>query len=80
MAKEKTAYKVLVAKPKGKSSFGRPRRGWEVDKLMFRDWIDLAQMVSCCEHGDESSGSIKFGEFLDCLRFYSKQLVNWSVL
>jgi hypothetical protein len=43
MAKEKIAYRVLVAKPKGKRSFGRPRRGWEDNKLMFREWTDLAQ-------------------------------------
>jgi hypothetical protein len=26
------------------------------------DWVDLA---GCCEHGDEHSGSVKFGEFID---------------
>ena len=29
------------------------------------DWIDLAQDKDRCECGSESSGSIKFGEFLD---------------
>jgi hypothetical protein len=33
------------------------------------DWIDLAQdkrqMAGCCECGNEPSGSIKCGEFLD---------------
>lgn len=43
MAKEKIAYRVLVAKPKEKMSFGRSRRWWENNKLMIRDWIDLAQ-------------------------------------
>ena len=43
MAKEKTAYRFLVAKTKEKRSFGRPMRGWEDNKLMFGDWIDLAQ-------------------------------------
>ena len=28
------------------------------------DWIELAQ-VGSCEHGNEHSGSIKCGEFLD---------------
>jgi hypothetical protein len=33
------------------------------------DWMHLAQdrgsVAGCCEHGNESSGSIKVGEFLD---------------
>jgi hypothetical protein len=34
------------------------------------DCIDLAegQVAGCCECGNELSGSIKCGEFLDCLR------------
>jgi len=36
------------------------------------DWIDLGQdrnqMAGACEWGNESSGSIKSGEFFDCLR------------
>jgi hypothetical protein len=34
MAKDKIAYRMLVAKPKGKRSFGRLGRGWEDNKLM----------------------------------------------
>ena len=29
------------------------------------DWIDLAQEAGTCECGNEYSGSIKCGEFLD---------------
>jgi hypothetical protein len=31
------------------------------------DWMHLAQepLVGCCEHGNEPSGSVKGGEFLD---------------
>jgi hypothetical protein len=32
------------------------------------DWINLAQdrdVLDCCEHGDELSGCVKCGEFLD---------------
>jgi hypothetical protein len=39
MAREKTAYRVLVAKPKGKRSFGRPRRGWEDNKETGLIWF-----------------------------------------
>jgi hypothetical protein len=34
------------------------------------DWIDLAQdseMAGCCEEGNEPSGSVKCGEFLEQL-------------
>jgi len=33
------------------------------------DWFNLTQVqvANCCEHGDEPSGSIKLGEFLDSL-------------
>jgi hypothetical protein len=48
---KRNAYKILVGKPEGKRSLGRPRRRW-VDniKMNFReigwdgvDWIDMAQ-------------------------------------
>jgi hypothetical protein len=29
------------------------------------DWIDVAQHRDTCECGNKSSGSIKFGEYLD---------------
>jgi hypothetical protein len=52
MYRERTGiYRVLLGKPEGKSSLGRPRRRWENDiKMDIRemgcggvDWIDLAQ-------------------------------------
>jgi hypothetical protein len=65
MGKRRGAYRVLVGKPEGR----RPRRRWEdnikiiCDRLDggSMDWIDLAQgqVASCCEYGDEPSGSIK---------------------
>jgi hypothetical protein len=30
--------------------------------------IMAGQVTGCCKHGNEPSGSIKGGEFLDCLR------------
>jgi hypothetical protein len=46
-----TAYKILVGKPEGKRSFGRPRRRWENNVRMDSrevglervDWLHLAQ-------------------------------------
>jgi hypothetical protein len=31
---------------------------------------ELGPVAGCCEHGNELSGSIKVGEFLDCLSGY----------
>jgi hypothetical protein len=67
MGERRGAYRVLVGKPEGRSPLGRPRRRWEDNiKMDLRgvvcgcvDWIGLA------ECGNEPSGSIKRGEFLD---------------
>jgi hypothetical protein len=70
-------YRVLVGKPERKRPLGRPRLRW-VDNIRmdlqevqcgYMDWIRLAQdrdrwwtLVEC---GNEPSGSVKCGEFLD---------------
>jgi hypothetical protein len=51
MRERRGVYRVLVGKPEGKRTLGRPRRRWEDNiKLDLRevgrggmDWIDLAQ-------------------------------------
>ena len=52
MGEERGVYRVLVEKPKGKRSLGRPRRRW-VDNIRmdlqevgcgYMDWIGLAQI------------------------------------
>ncbi|KAJ4447245.1 hypothetical protein ANN_09249 [Periplaneta americana] len=51
MGESRNAYRVLVGRPKGKRSLGRPRRRWEDNIKMDlrevgydgRDWINLAQ-------------------------------------
>jgi len=64
---------VLVGKPEGRRLLGRPRRRW-VDNIRmalqevgcgYMDWIGLAQLAGACECGNEPSGSVKCGEFLD---------------
>ena len=76
MGKERGAYRVVLGKPEGRRPMGRPRRRW-VDNIRmnlqgvgwgYMDWIRLAQdrdgwrrLVS----GNEPSGSVKCGEFLD---------------
>jgi hypothetical protein len=68
--------RVLVGKPEDKRPLRRPRHRWEDNiKMDFQEvgcggmnWIELAQdrqVAGTCEHGNEPSGSIKCGEFLD---------------
>ena len=70
------AYRVLVGKPEGKRPLRRPRRRW-VDNIEMDlgggmlvcglDWAGpgQGQVADACECGNEPSGSIKCGEFLD---------------
>jgi hypothetical protein len=66
----RNTYNILVWKPEGRRPLGRPRRRWEDNIRMdlgeagFGD-VDWLQVASSCEHGNEPSGSIEFGEFLD---------------
>jgi hypothetical protein len=56
MGEERKVYKVLVAKPEGKTPLGRPRRRWEDGiRMDLReigwvcvDWIRLAQNRDRC--------------------------------
>jgi len=76
MGEERGVYRVLVGKPEGNRPLGRSRRRW-VDNIRmdlqevgcgYVDWIGLAQdkdswrTLKC---GNELSGSVKCGEFLD---------------
>jgi hypothetical protein len=70
---------VLVGKSEGKRPLGRPKRKCVVYhhiKIYLQevgcgdmDWVKLDQdrdnLVGTCECGNETSGSIKCGEFLD---------------
>ena len=69
-----------MEKPERKRPLKRLRRRWEDNIKMDlqevgcegMDWIELAQdrdrWPATCECGDEPSGFIKCGEFLDWLR------------
>jgi hypothetical protein len=79
MGDTRNAYNILFAKPEGKRPLGRPRHRWEdnigMDLMEIvggrrRCGLDasgsgLGAVVGSCEHGNESSGSIKGGEFLE---------------
>ena len=68
--------RLLVGKPEGMRPLGIPRHKWEDNISMdlqevgceYMDWIGLAQdrqVAEACECGNEPSGSVKCGVFLD---------------
>ena len=71
MGEGRGVYRVLVGKPEGKRTLGRPRHRWDDNIKMDlqevgcggMDWIDVAQNRDRC--GNEPSGSIKYGKFFD---------------
>jgi hypothetical protein len=77
MGEVRGAYNILVGRSEGRRPLGSPRHRWEDNiKMDLReigfgnvDWIHLAQdrdrCAGSCEHGNEPSGSIKCGEFVD---------------
>ena len=74
---ERGVYRVLVGKPEGRRPLERARRRWMDNIRMdlqevgcgYMDWIGLAQdranVADACECGNELSGSVKCGEFLE---------------
>jgi hypothetical protein len=77
MGKMRNAYKIFVGKPEWKRPVGRSSRTWNnnirmgLSRSRFEgrglDASDsgLGPVAGCCEHGNEHSGSIKGGKFLD---------------
>ena len=79
MGERRGAYIVLVGKPVGKRRLGRPRRRWEDNIKMYLQEMGLGAWtgLKCLRtgtgirhlyRGNEPSGSIKCGEFVDSLR------------
>jgi hypothetical protein len=74
MREVRGAYNILVGKPEGRRPLGIPRRTWK-DNIKMGNGVwecgldsfgsGWGQVASYCEHGDEPSCSIKFGEFLE---------------
>jgi hypothetical protein len=76
MGESRGVYRILVGKPEGKRSLGRPRRRWKDNmKLdlqevgwghgMDRSGSGQGQVEGTCRWGYEPLRSIKCGEFLD---------------
>ncbi|KAJ4448583.1 hypothetical protein ANN_10602 [Periplaneta americana] len=70
MGESRNAYRVLVGRPEGKKSLGRPRRRWEDNiKMDLRRWdimveiglilLRIGSMAGLCEGGNEPPGSLK---------------------
>ena len=74
MGERRGAYRALVWKPEGRRPLGRPRHKWE-DNGSSRGWMGrlrqdrsgsgYGQVADSCEYGDEPSGFIECGEFLE---------------
>jgi hypothetical protein len=73
---EEGRYRALVGKLEGKRTLGRPRIEWEDNIRMNLKEVGQeygmdsvgsgqGQVAGTCECGNEHSGSIKCGEFLD---------------
>jgi hypothetical protein len=76
MGEKRNAYRLLLGKPEGKRSLGRPRHRW-VDNIRMDfgevGWGDVDWMVwlrigtggELCEFGIEPSGSMKCWETIE---------------
>jgi len=76
MGEERGVYRVLVGKPEEKTPLGRPRRRWgiilgwisrrwDVGIWTGLGWPRIGTGGGRLECGNELSGSVKCGEFLD---------------
>jgi len=69
MGERNSTCRVLVGKPEGRGPLIRPRCIWDDNIKMALRELELEhgykQVAGCCECGNELSGSIKCGEFLD---------------
>jgi hypothetical protein len=76
------AYRALVGKPEGRRPLEKPRRKWEDNIKMDLREVGLGhrldrsgsgqgRVASSCEYGDETSGSIKYGNFSSNLRRFN---------
>jgi hypothetical protein len=72
MGEGRVLYRVLVGKPEGTRLLRIPRRWEDNIKMDLQEvgcagmnWIELAQDRDTCECGNELSGSIKWGDFLN---------------
>jgi hypothetical protein len=93
MGDRRDAYRVLVGRPEGKGSLGRPKLRWDDSIKMDLQQVGLerqgpdcsgsgwGQVLGACECGNEPSAYIKCGEFLYLLKTFwllRKESAAWS--
>jgi hypothetical protein len=74
-------YTISVRKPERKRTPGRLRRRWKgTIKMDLRKTgrASMEPVVGSCEHGSESSGSMKAGNFLISWRLFVSQKYSAS--
>jgi hypothetical protein len=74
---KRNAYRILVKKPEGRRHLGRQRCRWVNNiKMDLREdgvvwtrliWLRIGPLDGCCKHGNETSGSIEYGEVIEYL-------------
>jgi hypothetical protein len=58
LAEKKNAYRLLVGKPEGKWTLGRPRHRWVYNITIWTElvWLRIGTELSSCEFGTETFG------------------------
>jgi hypothetical protein len=72
MGEKRNAFRILVGKPEGKRSLGRPRCWWlDNVKMDLRErgwagfiWLRIGPAEGYCEYLNEPPGSVNIGKFL----------------
>ena len=75
IGESRRAYRVLVGKPEGRRPLGRRGLRWEdnikmdiievgFEARILSIWLKIGTANGSCECGNEPSGSMKCGEFL----------------
>ena len=80
MGEKRGVRRVLVRKPERKRHLENPRRRWEdsiktdLREIRLGVWTGLmwltATVAGCCKYGNEPSGSVEGGEFIEQLRYH----------
>jgi hypothetical protein len=72
IGEKRGAYRVLVRKPEVKRPLGRPKGRQDNIKIDIQEvgLLGMGLLAGSCGCSNESTGSIKCGDFLDYLRTY----------
>jgi hypothetical protein len=67
IGEKRGAYRVLVRKPEGKRPLGRPKGRYDniIMDIQEVGLLDIGLLAGPCECSNESTGSVKCGNFFD---------------